>query len=154
MPPRCGCSDQIVTEGRNIDGSRVERVRLRRAGNRYFVDAPSSVSPTTRNLEAVHALTDKMIEKRIAQIVPAGTSSSHAEPRAPRVEHRFESVRAPSLSASGWLGTTSPPFSRTATSSSNPPRSRQKNSAFAKPTAAPPNSKGRQSVNSARTMST
>ena len=90
-----GLQDQLVTEVGNIEGVlRVERVRLRRAGNRYFVDATVSVARTA-NLEQVHALTDK-IEKRIAQIVPADVIV-HAEPRAPRDEHLFESVRAVAL---------------------------------------------------------
>jgi cation diffusion facilitator family transporter len=90
-----GLQDQLVTEVGNIEGVlHVERVRLRRAGNRYFVDATVSV-PRTANLEQVHALTEK-IEKRIAQIVPADVIV-HAEPRAPRDEHLFESVRAVAL---------------------------------------------------------
>src|SRR6267143_1797701 len=90
-----GLQEQLVTEVGNVDGVlRVERVRLRRAGNRYFVDATVSVARTA-NLEQVHALTDK-IEKRIAQIVPADVIV-HAEPRAPRDEHLFESVRAVAL---------------------------------------------------------
>src|SRR5258708_7920197 len=53
-----GLQDQLVTEVGNIDGVlRVERVRLRRAGNRYFVDATVSVARTA-NLEQVHAITD------------------------------------------------------------------------------------------------
>ncbi len=69
----------------------VERVRVRRAGNRHFVDATVSV-PRTASLEKVHALTDA-IEQRIGQIVPSDVMV-HAEPRAPRDEHLFESVRA------------------------------------------------------------
>src|SRR5260370_3600129 len=90
-----GLQDQLVTDVGNIDGVlRVERVRLRRAGNRYFVDATVSVARTA-NLEQVHALTDK-IDKRIAQIVPPDVIV-HAEPRPPRDEHLFESVRAVAL---------------------------------------------------------
>ena len=59
-----------------------------------IVDATVSVARTA-NLEQVHALTDK-IEKRIAQIVPADVIV-HAEPRAPRDETLFESVRAVAL---------------------------------------------------------
>ena len=69
----------------------VERVRVRRAGNRYFVDATVSV-PRTASLEQVHALSDA-IEKRVGEIVPADVMV-HAEPRAPRGEHLFESIRA------------------------------------------------------------
>jgi cation diffusion facilitator family transporter len=69
----------------------VERVRVRRAGNRHFVDATVSV-PRTASLEQVHALTDA-IEQRIGEIVPSDVMV-HAEPRAPRGEHLFESIRA------------------------------------------------------------
>src|SRR6202030_734241 len=47
----------------------VDRVRVRRAGNRHFVDATVSVARTT-SLEQVHALSDA-IEKRIGEIVPS-----------------------------------------------------------------------------------
>jgi cation diffusion facilitator family transporter len=87
-----GLQEQIVSAIEGIEGVlRADRVRLRRAGNRYFVDATVSVARTA-NLEQVHDLTDR-IEKRVAQIVPADTVV-HAEPRAPRDEHLFESVRA------------------------------------------------------------
>jgi len=69
----------------------VERVRVRRAGNRHFVDATVSV-PRTTSLEQVHALSDA-IEKRIGEIVPSDVMV-HAEPRAPRGEHLFEAIRA------------------------------------------------------------
>ncbi|HKM67536.1 MAG TPA: cation-efflux pump [Candidatus Acidoferrum sp.] len=90
-----GLQEEIMAAVRGIDGVlNVERVRLRRAGNRYFVDATVSVTRTA-NLEQVHMLTDK-IEKRVAQILPADVIV-HAEPRAPRDEHLFESVRAVAL---------------------------------------------------------
>lgn len=69
----------------------VERVRVRRAGNRFFVDTTVSVVRTA-NLEQVHALTDA-IEKRVGEIVPSDVIV-HAEPRAPRDEHLFDSIRA------------------------------------------------------------
>jgi cation diffusion facilitator family transporter len=69
----------------------VDRVRVRRAGNRHFVDATVSV-PRTASLEQVHALSDA-IEKRIGEIVPADVMV-HAEPRAPQGEHLFEAIRA------------------------------------------------------------
>src|ERR1700724_627136 len=55
----------------------VDRVRVRRAGNRHFVDATVSVARTT-SLEQVHALSDA-IEKRIGEIVPSDVMV-HAEP--------------------------------------------------------------------------
>ena len=69
----------------------VERVRVRRAGNRHFVDATVSV-PRTASLEQVHTLSDA-IEKRIGEIVPSDVMV-HVEPRAPAGEHLFEAIRA------------------------------------------------------------
>jgi len=90
-----GLQEEIMAAIRGLDGVLdADRVRLRRAGNRYFVDATVSVARTA-NLEQVHELTDR-IEKRVAQIVPADVIV-HAEPRAPRDEHLFETVRAVAL---------------------------------------------------------
>jgi cation diffusion facilitator family transporter len=69
----------------------VDRVRVRRAGNRHFVDATVSVARTA-SLEQVHALSDA-IEKRVGEIVPSDVMV-HAEPRAPQGEHLFEAIRA------------------------------------------------------------
>src|SRR5882724_3927212 len=55
----------------------VDRIRVRRAGNRHFVDATVSV-PRTASLEQVHALTDAL-EKRVGEIVPSDVMV-HAEP--------------------------------------------------------------------------
>src|SRR5438876_8827766 len=67
-----------------------ERVRVRRAGNRHFVDVTVSV-PRSTSLEQVHALSDA-IEQRIGAIVPADVMV-HVEPRAPEGEHLFEAIR-------------------------------------------------------------
>jgi cation diffusion facilitator family transporter len=87
-----GLQNEIIRAVGRMDGVLdVERVRVRRAGNRHFVDATVSV-PRTDSLEKVHALTDA-IEQRISEIVPSDVIV-HAEPRAPRDEHLFESIRA------------------------------------------------------------
>jgi cation diffusion facilitator family transporter len=87
-----GLQQEIVRAVGRMEGVlEVERVRVRRAGNRHFVDATVSV-PRTASLEQVHALSDA-IEKRIGEIVPSDVMV-HAEPRAPRGEHLFESIRA------------------------------------------------------------
>jgi cation diffusion facilitator family transporter len=87
-----GLHDQISEAVGRMDGVlEVERVRVRRAGSRHFVDTTVSVARTA-SLEQVHVLSDA-IEKRIGQIVPSDVIV-HAEPRAPRDEHLFESVRA------------------------------------------------------------
>lgn len=87
-----GLQQQITQAVSRMDGVLdVERVRVRRAGNRYFVDATVSV-PRSASLEQVHALSDA-IEHRIGQIVPSDVMV-HAEPRAPEGEHLFEAIRA------------------------------------------------------------
>ena len=87
-----GLQQEIARAVARMDGVLdVERVRVRRAGNRHFVDATVSVARTA-SLEQVHALSDA-IEKRIGEIVPADVMV-HAEPRAPQGEHLFEAIRA------------------------------------------------------------
>jgi len=70
---------------------RSERVRVRRAGQRFFVDVTMSV-PRTASLEQAHAASEA-VENRIAQIVPADVVV-HVEPRAPRNEPLLETIRA------------------------------------------------------------
>jgi len=87
-----GLQDQITQAVRRMDGVQaVHRVRVRRAGNRYFVDATVSV-PRTASLEQVHAWSDA-IEKRVSEVVPADVVV-HAEPQAPPAENLLESIRA------------------------------------------------------------
>lgn len=87
-----GLQQQIAHTLEHMDGVlEVTRVRVRRAGNRYFVDATVSVARTA-SLEQVHTLSDA-IEKRIGEIVPSDVMV-HVEPRAPAGEHIFESIRA------------------------------------------------------------
>jgi cation diffusion facilitator family transporter len=68
-----------------------ERVRVRRAGNRHFVDVTISV-PRTASFEQAHALSDA-VEHRVAEIVPADVMV-HVEPRAHPREHLFDAIRA------------------------------------------------------------
>ncbi len=87
-----GLQQEIARSVAGMDGVLdVDRVRVRRAGNRHFVDATVSVARTA-SLEQVHALSDA-IEKRIGEIVPSDVMV-HAEPRAPQGEHLFEAIRA------------------------------------------------------------
>ncbi|HEX8872417.1 MAG TPA: cation-efflux pump [Candidatus Acidoferrum sp.] len=87
-----GLQGEITDAIARMDGVlEVERVRVRRAGNRHFVDATVSV-PRTASLEQVHSLTDA-IEQRVGEMIPADVIV-HTEPRAPRDEHLFESIRA------------------------------------------------------------
>jgi len=68
-----------------------ERVRVRRAGQRYFVDVTISV-PRTASLEQAHAASNA-VESTIGRIVPADVMV-HVEPRARSNEHLFETIRA------------------------------------------------------------
>ena len=87
-----GLQQEIAKAIARMDGVLdVDRVRVRRAGNRHFVDATVSVARTA-SLEQVHALSDA-IEKRVGEIVPSDVMV-HAEPRAPQGEHLFEAIRA------------------------------------------------------------
>jgi cation diffusion facilitator family transporter len=87
-----GLQGQITGAIGRMDGVlHVERVRMRRAGSRYFVDATVSV-PRTATLEQVHTWSDA-IEQRVGEIVPSDVVV-HAEPRAPKGEPFFDSIRA------------------------------------------------------------
>jgi len=87
-----GLQQQIARALERMEGVLdVVRVRVRRAGNRHFVDATVSVARSA-SLEQVHTLTDA-IEKRIGEIVPSDVMV-HVEPRAPVGEHLFEAIRA------------------------------------------------------------
>ena len=67
------------------------RVRVRRSGQRHFVDITISV-PRTASLEQAHATSDA-VEQRIEQIVPSDVVV-HMEPRARLNENLFETIRA------------------------------------------------------------
>ncbi|HYL09249.1 MAG TPA: cation-efflux pump [Candidatus Acidoferrales bacterium] len=87
-----GLRQNIYAAVKNLDGVLdAERVRVRRAGNRYFVDVTIHV-PRTSSFEQVHALSDA-VERRITEIVPADVMV-HMEPRAPVGEHLFDAIRA------------------------------------------------------------
>jgi cation diffusion facilitator family transporter len=87
-----GLRERIVSAVDETEGVlQTERVRVRRAGQRYFVDVTISV-PRTSSLEQAHAASDA-VERNIEQIVPADVVV-HVEPRAPTNEHLFETIRA------------------------------------------------------------
>jgi len=69
-----------------------ERVRVRRAGQRYFVDVTVSV-PRTESLEQAHAASEA-VERTIERIVPAADVLVHVEPRARDNEPLLETIRA------------------------------------------------------------
>jgi cation diffusion facilitator family transporter len=87
-----GLRDRISSAVDKIEGVlHTERVRVRRAGQRYFVDVTISV-PRTASLEQAHAASDA-VERRIAGMVPADVVV-HMEPRARTNEPIFETIRA------------------------------------------------------------
>jgi len=89
-PP--GLQERIARAVTELQGVlRAERVRVRRAGQRYFVDVTISV-PRTDSFEQVHATSDA-VERRIEAIVPADVVV-HMETRARSGEHVFETIRA------------------------------------------------------------
>jgi len=87
-----GLRERIETAVDETEGVlRAERVRVRRAGQRYFVDVTISV-PRTNTFEQAHAASES-VERRIAEIVPADVVV-HVEPRAKTNEHPFDTIRA------------------------------------------------------------
>ncbi|MGH9575177.1 MAG: cation-efflux pump [Candidatus Acidiferrales bacterium] len=91
VAPR-GLRDEISRAVDEVEGVlQTERVRLRRSGQRYFVDVTISV-PRTASLEQAHAASEN-VERRVEEIVPADVVV-HVEPRARSGEHLFETIRA------------------------------------------------------------
>jgi cation diffusion facilitator family transporter len=87
-----GLSQQVAGAVGQLEGVlATERVRVRRAGNRHFVDVTISV-PRAASFEQVHAISDA-VERRIGEIVPADVMV-HMEPRAQPGEHLFDAIRA------------------------------------------------------------
>jgi cation diffusion facilitator family transporter len=79
---------EAVSELEGVMGT--ERVRLRRSGNRHFVDVTIGV-PRTASFEQVHDISDA-VERRVAEILPADVMV-HPEPRARKDENLFEAIR-------------------------------------------------------------
>ena len=87
-----GLQEQISAAVSRLDGVLgAERVRLRRAGNRHFVDVTISV-PRTASFEQVHEISNA-VERRVGEILPADVMV-HMEPRARVNEHLFDAIRA------------------------------------------------------------
>ncbi len=87
-----GLRERIEEAAGGVDGVlSIDRVRVRRAGQRHFVDVTISV-PRTATLEQAHATSDA-VEQRISQIVPSDVVV-HLEPRAPTGENLFDTIRA------------------------------------------------------------
>src|SRR3984957_20095830 len=87
-----GMQERVAGAVQELEGVlSAARVRVRRAGNRHFVDVTISV-PRTASFEQVHAISDA-VERRVSEIVPADVMV-HMEPRAKSGEHLFDAIRA------------------------------------------------------------
>jgi cation diffusion facilitator family transporter len=87
-----GLQERVAQAVKELDGVlSTERVRVRRAGNRHFVDVTVSI-PRAVSFEQVHAISDA-VERRVGEIIPADVMV-HMEPRAQAGEHVFDSIRA------------------------------------------------------------
>ena len=87
-----GLRERIVNAVDETEGVlQTERVRVRRAGQRYFVDVTISV-PRTASLEQAHLATEA-VERNIGRIIPSDVVV-HVEPRAETGEHLFDTIRA------------------------------------------------------------
>ena len=87
-----GLQERVARAVEETEGVlRTERVRVRRAGNRHFVDVTVSI-PRKASFEQVHAISDA-VERRVGEIIPADVMV-HMEPRAQAGEHVFDAIRA------------------------------------------------------------
>jgi cation diffusion facilitator family transporter len=87
-----GMQERVARTVEELEGVlSAERVRVRRSGNRHFVDVTISV-PRTASFEQVHAISDA-VERRVGEILPADVMV-HMEPRAQAGEHLFDAIRA------------------------------------------------------------
>lgn len=87
-----GLQGRLARAVEELDGVlSTERVRVRRSGNRHFVDVTISV-PRAASFERVHAISDA-VERRVEEIVPSDVMV-HMEPRAHAGEHLFDAIRA------------------------------------------------------------
>ena len=91
-----GIRHEIITQVRTVPGVlAVERVRIRRAGSRYFADIAVGVA---RNLafQAADALVSE-VRYRIQNLLGDSDVVVHAVPRAPLTESTFDRIRAAAL---------------------------------------------------------
>ena len=138
-----GLQEHVAMAVEGLEGViSTERVRVRRAGNKHFVDVTISV-PRSASFEQVHAISDA-VERRVGEIVPADVMV-HMEPRAAAGEHLFDAIRVIAARRASPC-TKFPPTSSTDGCLSRCIWKSTNNSACGKRIAAPPNSK-RKSAN-------
>ena len=87
-----GLQQRVARAVEQMEGVQAtERVRVRRAGNRHFVDVTISVLRGA-SFERVHAISDA-VERRVGEIIPSDVMV-HMEPVAQPGEHLFDAIRA------------------------------------------------------------
>ncbi len=90
-PPGVGA--RLLEEVRSVAGVvGSDRIRVRKAGNRFFVDAKIAVHRTA-TFEQVKGITDA-VHARIVSALPGADVMIHTEPRASRHENLFDKVKA------------------------------------------------------------
>jgi cation diffusion facilitator family transporter len=86
-----GLQERIAATVRGLDGVlSADRVRVRRAGHRHFVDITIGV-PRTYSFEQVHAISDA-VENRVQELLESDVMV-HMEPRAHAGESLFDWIR-------------------------------------------------------------
>ena len=88
-----GVRNQILEKIRNVEGVlEVERVRIRRAGNRYFADVSVGLARnfTFQRSEQVA----EEVTSRVHQVLPDADVMVHSAPRARHSENIFDRIRA------------------------------------------------------------
>ena len=87
-----GLRARILERVKKVEGVvSCERVRVRHAGNKFFVDAKIAVERTIP-FDHVPAIVDA-VRARIEEILPGADIMIHPEPQAPREENLFEKVK-------------------------------------------------------------
>jgi cation diffusion facilitator family transporter len=88
-----GVRSQIVNEVSNLSGVlEVDRVRIRRAGNRYFVDLSVGLARNV-TFQRAEQLADE-VTSAIRRVLPSADVVVHSVPRAAGGENIFDRVRA------------------------------------------------------------
>lgn len=88
-----GVRARLADEVRSVEGVvGSDRIRVRRAGNRYFVDANVAVQRTA-TFEQVKGVSDA-VQARILKFLPGADVMIHTEPRAAGHEGLFDKVKA------------------------------------------------------------
>ncbi len=87
-----GVRGEIINSVQRVDGVLdVERVRIRRAGNRYFADLSVSLARNA-TLQSSDLVAD-VVSARVQQILPEADVVVHAIPRAKKSENIFDRIR-------------------------------------------------------------